>query len=415
MMCGPTAIRSDGELIGVRSSPLDELERSKAELRLRLVKKIAAVERFAGGIVHDFNNILTVIVGHSQLLLEQPEIGPSARRRAQQILDAAFRAANLTGQLLAISRKQLPQPTVLNLNRIVESSTSMIRFLVGDNIELRTSLAADLANVSADPEQMEQVLINFCVNARDAMPEGGHVRIETRNVEVREGSSEKVLPVRPGRYVQLSVSDTGIGMDKQTVARIFEPFFTTKGPEKAAGLGLATVLYIVKQCRGQLHVQSEPGEGSIFFVYLPVVLEKVETRTAESSKQDALRGSETILVVVSLASLRALIREVLEELGYNVLEAEDGAQARQLAEHHRDIAALLMDMSSPGANGFDLVSVLRERQPDLKVLQMTAPPSGFVNYGYPASGTDFIQKPFTGEVLAQKLRALLDESEIAAN
>jgi two-component system, cell cycle sensor histidine kinase and response regulator CckA len=411
MMCGPTAERSDGELIGARSSPLDELERTRAELRLRLVKKIAAVERFAGGIVHDFNNILTVIVGHSQLLLEQPEIGPAARRRAQQILDAAFRASTLTGQLLAISRKQLPQPTVLNLNRIVESSTSMIRFLVGDNIELSTALAADLANVSADPEQLEQVLINFCVNARDAMPEGGYVRIETRNLEVPEDSLGKDFPVRPGRYVQLSVSDTGIGMDKQTVARIFEPFFTTKGPEKAAGLGLATVLYIVKQCRGQLRVESEPGEGSTFFVYLPAVLARVETRTAESSKLDALRGSETVLVVVSLASLRALIREVLEELGYNVLEAEDGSQAREIAEHRHDIAALLMDMSLPGTSGSDLVGALRERAPDLKVLQMTAPPSGFVNYGYPAPATGFIQKPFTGEALATKLRGLLDQTD----
>ena len=387
----------------------DEIERNRAELRLRLVQKIAAVERFAGGVVHDFNNILTVIVGHSQLLLEHAEIGPSARRRVQQILDAAFRAANLTGQLLAISRKQVPQPTVLNLNQVVEGCSSMIRFLVGENFELRTVLAPDLANTSADPTQMEQVLINFCVNARDAMPKGGCLVIETQNLKVQEGGPEPPWPLKPGRYVQLSVTDTGVGMDKATAARIFEPFFTTKGPEKGTGLGLATVYCIVKQSNGQVRAESELGKGATFFVYLPAVLEPTEAEEPELG-QGVAQGSETVMVVENVAPLRSLIREVLEGFGYNVLEAEDSVQAQQLADQHAGIAALLIDMSLPGPGAAALARSLRKARPELKLLQMTGPPSGFVNYEFPGDGTDFIHKPFTGEALAQKLRDLLDQT-----
>src|SRR5579863_1137599 len=243
---------------------MNEAERSKAELQLRLVQKIAALEKFAGRIVHDFNNILAVIVGHSQLLLEQPETGVAGRRRVQQILDAAFRAAGLTDQLLSISRMQRPQPSTLNLNQVLESSSSMIRFLMGEKIELHMRLDPELANVSADSSQMEQVLINFSMNARDAMPEGGSIWLETANIDVDELSVARFVSMKRGRYVQLSVRDSGSGMDSDTLSRVFEPFFTTKGPSKSAGIGLATVACIVSQSHGYVRVESEVGRGSTF-------------------------------------------------------------------------------------------------------------------------------------------------------
>jgi two-component system cell cycle sensor histidine kinase/response regulator CckA len=389
-------------------SPAGDAEHRDTEQKLRQVQKIEALGRFAGGIMHDFNNLLTVIVGYSQLLLEQPEIGLSARRRVQQILDAGFRAASLTGQLLAFSRKQLPQPITLNLNRVIENSSKLIRFLIGDDIEVQTLLAADLANVNADPSQMEQLIINFCVNARDAMPQGGRILIETSSVEVNERWAEQHFPVRPGRYVRLSVTDTGVGMDQETLAQIFEPFFTTKAPDKGTGLGLATVHFIVRQCGGHVWADSEPGQGAAFFVYLPVATAAGPLPTNQSTQLRVLRGSETVLIVEDARPLRELIRGLLEGFGYTVLEAEDARRARQIAEQHQDIAVLLIDVSLPGTSGLVLATALREKRPRLKVLQMTVPPSGFVNYGFQEPGTDSIQKPFTAEALALKLRSLLD-------
>jgi two-component system cell cycle sensor histidine kinase/response regulator CckA len=388
--------------------PMEDTKQRSTEQKLRQVQKIEALGRFAGGIMHDFNNLLTVIVGYSQLLLEQPEIGASARRRVQQILDAGFRAASLTGQLLAFSRKQSPQPIVLNLNRVIENSGKMIRFLIGDDIEVRTLLAADLPNVNADPSQMEQLIVNFCVNARDAMPEGGRILIETNNVEVNEKWAEQHFPMKPGRYVRLSVTDTGVGMDKEILAQIFEPFFTTKSPDKGTGLGLATVHFIVRQSGGYVWADSEPGQGSAFFVYLPIATDAMTLPKTQSAQLKILRGSETVLVVEDAAPLRALICGLLEGFGYRVLEAEDVERAYEIAEDHKDIAVLLIDISLPGTSGLILATELREKNPRLKVLQMTVPPSGFVNYGFQEPGTDFIQKPFTAEALALKIRHLLD-------
>jgi PAS domain S-box-containing protein len=396
-----------GELVEVHGFLIDETERRNTEQQLRQAHKMEAIGKLAGGIAHDFNNILSVIVGHGELLLDQPEIGGSTRRHAQEILDAGHRAASLTRQLLAFCRKQVLEPRVLNLNRVIEGIDKMLRRLIGDNIEVKTVLADDLENISADPGQMGQVILNFCVNARDAMPEGGRIIIETRTMEVDESFAAEHFPMKPGRYVRLEVSDSGIGMDKQTLAQIFEPFFTTKGPEKGTGLGLATVYGIVKQSGGYVWTGSEPGQGSTFSVYLPVVIAEVEPPIQETKPLETMRGSETILVVEDAAPLRALIRELLECFAYTVLEAEDAERAHQIADH-QDIDLLLTDLSLPKTSGLTLAQSLRKQRPGLKVLYMSGYPNEAVQLGVQEGDTDFLQKPFTQEALAQKLRNLLD-------
>jgi two-component system cell cycle sensor histidine kinase/response regulator CckA len=383
--------------------------RAGAEQQLRHIQKMEVAGKFAGGIAHDLNNILTVIVGSSQLLLDHPEVGQSAGRRIQQILDAGFRAANLTSQLLSFSRKQTPRRVTLDLNRIIADSANMIRFLVGNQIELTTLLGADLLNVNADSVQMEQVLINLCVNARDAMPEGGSIFIETRNVEVR--STEMTadgFSMRPGQYVCVAVSDTGIGMDEETLAQVFEPFFTTKQPDKGMGLGLATVQCIVKHGGGYVRAESHIGEGTVFSIYLPAVSEAAGQETPEM--QENIRGTETLLLVEESAPLREAWRKFLKGLGYTVLEAEDAESAQMIAKHRGDIAALLTDLRLPGVNGMSLAEYVRKAHSNLRVLQMGPPASGFVNYGFPDENTVLVRKPFTPDALAQKLRALLDRA-----
>jgi two-component system, cell cycle sensor histidine kinase and response regulator CckA len=409
----PVLVRDDGD--GIGTYPFADApswaDRAQAEQRLRHIQKMEVVGRFAGGIVHDLNNILTVIVGSSQLLLDHPEVGQSAGQRVQQILDAGFRAANLTGQLLAFSRNQSPRRVLVNLNRIIRESTNLIRFLIGNRIELTTLLAADLLNISADPGQMEQVLINLCVNARDAMPQGGSILIESQNVEVGEMSSAQRFPMKPGRYVRFSVSDTGTGMDAETLAEIFEPFFTTKEPDKGTGLGLATVQCIVKHGGGYVWAESEPGDGSVFSVYMPAVDEEAEPQRLLEAARGNMRGTETILLVEEREPVRILLHDFLEEFGYTVLEAEDAEGAQQIAEDREDIAALLTDIRLPGISGLTLAACIRKLRPELKVLQMTGPASGFVNYGFPDESTAFLRKPFTQEALGRKLRDLLDREE----
>jgi two-component system, cell cycle sensor histidine kinase and response regulator CckA len=378
----------------------------EAEQRLRHIQKMEVVGKFAGGIAHDLNNILTVIVGSSQLLLDHPEVGRSAGQRVQQILDAGFRAANLTSQLLSFSRKQTPRRLTLNLNRIIADSTNMIRFLIGNRIELTTMLAADLVNISADPVQMEQILINLCVNARDAMPEGGSLFVESQNVEVRAGDSQAVgFAMKPGRYARFSVSDTGSGMDRETLGKVFEPFFTTKQPDKGMGLGLATVQCIVKHDGGHVRAESQLGEGTTFSVYLPAATGEAATFSDGSQN---IRGTETLLLVEDSTPLRDAWRKFFRGLGYTVLEAADAERAHLIAVNRRDIAALIADIRLPGISGLTLAESVRKVRPELKVLQTTAPASGFVNYGLPDENTVFLRKPFTPDALARKLRGLLD-------
>jgi two-component system, cell cycle sensor histidine kinase and response regulator CckA len=386
----------------------DGNNRAETGRQLRHIQKMEVVGKFAGGIAHDLNNILTVIVGSSQLLLDHPEVGRAAGQRVQQILDAGFRAANLTSQLLSFSRKQTPRRVALDLNRVIGDSTNMIRFLIGDGIELTTLLAADLRNVSADPVQMEQVLINLCVNARDAIPRGGSIFIETQNVEVREaGVAKDGLAMKPGRYVRCSVTDTGEGMDEVTLAKVFEPFFTTKERDKGMGLGLATVECIVRHDGGYIRAESRPGEGSVFSIYLPAATG--ETATTLPDTQDNMRGTETVLLVDDSAPMREAWRKFLRGLGYTVLEADGTESAQRIAVHRDDIAAVVTDIRLPGVSGLTLAECLRNLRPGLKVLQMTAPASGFVNYGFPDENTVFLRKPFTPDALARKLRGLLDK------
>ena len=386
-----------------------ESERQKAEQRLRYIQKMEVIGRYAGGIVHNLNNILTVIVGNSQLLLDHPEVRTSAGHRVQHILDAGFRAANLTSQLLAFSRKQSIRPEPLDLNQVIMENSHMIRFLVGNGIELNTCLAADLRHVNADRGQMEQVLINLCINARDTMPLGGNILIESQNVDMAEGHFPgRQAPAKPGRYVRFSVTDTGSGMESITLKRIFEPFFTTKEAGKGMGLGLATVQSIVKHACGQVCAQSEPGHGSVFSVYLPALSESA-SRRQEELLLGKTRGTETIVLVAAESSLRTSLREILQTLGYTVLEAQDAELAEQIANRHKEIAVALIDIDLPGVSGLTLAANLQKSRPGVKVLQLTAPPCGFVNHGPAQEDHDFLQKPVAPQALAQKLRQLLSD------
>lgn len=398
----------EGRLTEIHGFLIDETERKKVEQQLRQAQKMEAVGRLAGGIAHDFNNILGVIMGYGELLLAEPVLQGDARQYAQEMLDAGKRAASLTRQLLAFSRKQLLKPTALSLNQVIEDIGKMIRRLIGDEIEVETDLCADLANVNADPGQMEQVIINFCVNARDAMPKGGKIIIETENVYLDEFFVSQHFPMVPGRYVRLTVTDTGIGMDKETLTQVFEPFFTTKGAEKGTGLGLATVYGIVKQSGGYVWAESELGHGSSFSVYLPAVAASADSGHIEKPPMELLRGRETILVVEDAAPLRALVHKLLEAYGYTVLEAEEAEQAYQIAERFSKIDLLLADLSLPKVSGLVMAETLLKKRPLLKVLYMSAHPAAVVDGAGVAAGIDFLQKPFTQEELATKLRALLD-------
>jgi PAS domain S-box-containing protein len=402
-----------GELIEIHGFLMDETERRKTEEQLRQAQKMEAVGRLAGGIAHDFNNLLSIINGYGETLLSNPRLEEVTRRRIQEILKAGQRAAALTRQLLAFSRKQVLQPRVLALNLVLEGTDKMLRRLIGDDIEIRTVLDPDLGPIKADPSQMEQVIVNFCINARDAMPEGGRITIETANVELDEIQAAQHFPMKPGRYVRMAVSDTGTGMDRETLSHVFEPFFTTKGPEKGTGLGLATVYGIVQQSGGHVWAHSEPAQGSTFSVYLPRVAEEAEPREQEAKPQEVARGSETVLLVEDVGPLRDMIRERLEESGYTVLEAVDGERAIQFAEEYAgNIALLLTDVSLPKIQGPALAKSLTQQRSGMKVLYMSGhTDDAIVHSGVLTGEAAFLQKPFTMEELTRKLRQLLDATQ----
>jgi PAS domain S-box-containing protein len=404
------AIFKDGVITYYEGMNEDTTERKRLGEQLRQALKMEAVGQLAGGISHDFNNLLGIINGYSEILLENPRFGEVTRRRLGEILKAGQHASSLTRQLLAFSRKQILQPRVLSLNHVLAEVDKMLRRLIGEHIEVTTVLDPNLEAVTADPTQMEQVILNFCVNARDAMPEGGRVTIETANVEVDETIAAQHFPMEPGRYVRLAVSDTGIGMEKETLSHVFEPFFTTKGSDKGTGLGLATVYGIVKQSGGYVWAYSEPGQGSTFSVYLPTATEVAEPSTPEAKSREAVRGSETILLVEDAAPLREMTRELLEERGYTVLEAEDGKQALEVAERYEgSIALLLTDVVLPKMGGPSLAKSLLQRRSGMKVLYMSGYANqAFVDDGVLKPGTVFLQKPFAAEELAKKVRKLLD-------
>jgi len=388
----------------------DITERKQLQQQLIQSQKMEAVGRLAGGVAHDFNNLLTAIIGYAELLNEGLPEGSAAREDVEQIRKASQRAAALTRQLLAFSRQQVLQPIVLNLNELVEDIEKMLRRLIGEDVQLRTTLAKDMGNVRADPGQLEQVILNLVVNARDAMPTGGKVTIETQNAELSEEYAEGHLPVVPGAYVMLAVSDTGTGMDAQTRGRIFEPFFTTKEKGKGTGLGLSTVYGIVKQSGGYIWAYSEPGRGTTFKVYLPHVDAPVEAIAPPPQPGGTLAGTETVLLAEDDDLLRPLARGLLQKLGYTVLDAGSAEEALALARAHAaPIHLLVADVVMPGESGRQLARRLAELRPDMRVLYTSGyTDDAIVHHGMLEPGLNYLQKPFTPAALARKVREVLD-------
>jgi PAS domain S-box-containing protein len=387
----------------------DITERRRLETQLRQAQKMEAVGRLAGGVAHDFNNLLGVISGYAELLRKGLEPEHPAQRRVHEIQRAAERASGLTRQLLAFSRKQVLETKILNLGDVVADVEGMLHRLIGEDVRLSTKAAADLGQVRADRGQVEQVILNLVVNARDAMPKGGELIIETANTTFDEAYCRQHPDVRPGRYVMLAVSDTGEGMDAETQSHIFEPFFTTKGEGKGTGLGLATVFGIVKQSGGHVNVYSEPGRGSTFRVYLPRTDEEAQPEVAAPTSND-LGGHETILLVEDAEALRVMIREILEGAGYAVVERASSQEVLEQAGAGLGAFDLLLtDVIMPRVSGPDLARALRRAHPGLKVLFM----SGYTDQavgrqGVLDSGGQFLQKPFTTDGLLTKVRAVLD-------
>ena len=388
----------------------DITERKFLEQQLRQAQKMEAVGRLSGGIAHDFNNLLGVIIGYSELLGERVVEHASLRKNVEEIKKAGHRAADLTRQLLAFSRQQVLDPKVLDLNAIVAGLEKMLRPLIGEDIELSTALDPALGHVKADQGQIEQVIMNLVINGRDAMPEGGKLMIETANVKLDKAYACRHPPVVPGSYALLAVTDTGIGMDAKTQAHIFDPFFTTKEMGKGTGLGLATVYGVVKQSGGYIWVYSEPGKGTTFKTYLPLVEESPEPAGLRVTRGKPSRGWETILLVEDEESLRVMTRTLLVQSGYHVLDADSGAQALEIAHRHEEtIHLLLTDVVLPGMRGRELAERMVLFRPDLRVLLM----SGYTDHAIAAQGvldvgTFFLQKPFTRDALTREVRKVLD-------
>ncbi|HLQ59905.1 MAG TPA: ATP-binding protein, partial [Gemmatimonadales bacterium] len=396
-------------LVRVWGTQRDVTEQRHLEEQFRQSQKMEAVGQLAGGIAHDFNNLLTAILGNTQLLLRDLPPGDAKRGDVEEIRKASERAASLTRQLLAYSRRQMLQPKVLDLNVVVAEMDKMLRRLIGEHIALVAALQSDLGHVRADPNQIEQVIVNLAVNARDAMPDGGKLTIETANVDLDETFAQAHLGSVPGAYAMLAVTDTGHGMDVNVRAHLFEPFFTTKEVGKGTGLGLATVYGIVKQSGGYISVYSERGRGSTFKIYLPRIATPSATPAAPP-RVGAARGSETVLVVEDELAVLTLSRRALEAQGYVVLAASDAAAALRVVERHGGtIHLLLTDVVMPGMSGRDLADRLTAQRPGIRVLYMSGyPGDAVVQHGTLPSGSAFLQKPFSPDGLARKVRDVLD-------
>jgi len=392
-----------------RTVALEALQNT--EKQLLQSQKLEAVGRLAGGISHDFNNLLTVILGYSDIMKRNLQEGHPLRRNVEEIVRASERAASLTRQLLAFSRKQVMQPKVFDLNTVVTDLEKMLRRMIGEDVELRVSLQSELGNIKADPVQLEQVIMNLVVNARDAMPKGGKLSIETTNVYLDEAYAREHVSVVPGDYVMLAISDTGCGMDEETRQHIFEPFFTTKEQGKGTGLGLSMVYGIVRQSEGNIWVYSEEGRGTTFKIYFPRVSAHAEEHRRTSGALDGPRGSETILLVEDAELVRNLARQVLEGAGYRVLEAANAEAAIDLCERINGdrIDLLLTDVIMPGMSGNEMSRVILAKHPGMPVLYMSGyTDDAIVQHGVLEAGINFLQKPFTPGALAMKVREVLD-------
>jgi len=417
--------RKDGAFITVRCSgwPIkdeigtemevfaeDVTERRVLERQLRMAQKMEAVGRLSGGIAHDFNNLLGVVIGYIQVIKRTLVPGQPSYEYAEEIEKAGKRAVALTRQLLAFSRQQVLEPVILNLNTLVSEMQKMLPRLIGEDIQLDLILDPIIGQVKADPGQIEQVVMNLAVNARDAMPDGGKLTIQTANAELDAVFTREHPGSIAGKYVMLAVTDTGTGMDPETQAQIFEPFFTTKGRDKGTGLGLATVYGVVKQSNGYIAVESEKDKGALFKIYLPRIEQPVTTRSERIQTPLTVRGSETVLLVEDAEPLRMLAQLFLKENGYHVLSAADGAEAQQVAaQTPGPIHLLLTDVVMPGINGRVLAERLASLHPAMKVLYMSGYTDSFIaGHGVLEEGIHILHKPFTEEVLMRKIRELLD-------
>jgi len=399
-----------GRVLGVASLVHDVTEHVALEERLRQSQKMEAVGRLAGGVAHDFNNLLTVILGYSQILAEGVPSGSRLADSTAQIKSAADRASGITRQLLAFSRKTVMTPRVVNLNDIMLNLDSLLRRLIGEDIEVLTVPANELGSVTADPGQIEQVIMNLALNARDAMPHGGKLTLETSNEQLDESYAQRHQPTVAGRYVMLAVTDTGHGMSPGTQARIFEPFYTTKEVGKGTGLGLSMVYGIVKQSGGYIWVYSEPDRGTTFKIYLPRVDQPAETTGLENRSRSVQRGTETILLVEDDPQLRQLSSSVLAHCGYKVLTANGPEEGLAICrENHRDIRLLVTDVVMPRMNGRQLAEQIVQVAPNVKVLYISGYTSNaIVHYGVLDAGLWFLPKPFTLSALVAKVREVLD-------
>ena len=404
---------TDDEPFLMQGVMYDITERKRLEDQLRHSQKMEAVGLLAGGVAHDFNNLLMLIQAHNERLRAALAPGAPAQKESLGIEHAVTRAAGLTSRLLAFSRKQVLQPKVMDLNEVLSEVAKMLDRLIGKSIAFQVVPAAQLWPIKADLGQMEQLILNLAVNARDAMPQGGNLLIETRNAEIGASHPRLRDGGRPGRYVTLVVSDTGVGMDRETQARMFEPFFTTKEPGKGTGLGLAIVYGVVKQIGGWIHVDSKPGQGTAFEIYLPRAEEnKAPVAVAKILDLAAVpKGTETILLVEDEAGIRELAGDFLQGLGYMVLTAMDGDEALRIAEGHEVLIHLLVtDIVMPNVGGNELAKRLRQVRPQIKVLFM----SGYPDHPALAGGglglhTTVLQKPFSLDALAHKVRSVLDQ------
>ncbi|MBW2670713.1 MAG: response regulator [Deltaproteobacteria bacterium] len=407
------SLRDHGEkIIGAIQTFQDITERKNTEAQLRQAQKMEAIGTLTGGIAHDFNNLLTSIIGNAEIALMDVIKDESLRRGIEEIKKAGNKAASLTRQLLAFSRKQVIKPEILDLNEVINDTEKMLKRMIGEDIEFQTVLEPERRKVHMDSGQIEQIIINMAVNSRDAMPQGGKLVLETANVHIDENYlSEHGINETPGSYVMLAISDTGSGMDKETQEHLFEPFFTTKEIGKGTGLGLSTVYGIVKQNTGFIWVYSEPGHGTTFKVYLPKVKEGVAPEEKEQTPVGDLNGSETVLIVEDDDRLRNLTRKILERYGYSIQKAENGEDALRVSEEHDgSIDLMLTDVVMPKMSGRETAERLQPLYPQMKVIYMSGyTDNAIVHHGVLVPGINFLEKPFTPEGLARKVREVLDK------